>query len=282
MNKSKMKPILPLSGDVVFKGFFSDKKHTKYLIDLLNHYTDVEIKNGEAIEVVSSEETPQHAIDKRPRLDLRVRTAKGEYVNVEMQVEKYEHLLKRVQYYNHKIFATQLCAGDDYGKLAKVVSLVFIDKELDIFKGDAYINHIVYSHKESDIIYDEMGTFIFVAYNSTKNHHDIWSEILAAKTEKDFLRLEKRGGIMAEVIEELRLFSQDEKIRFQQEMYDKYELDQLYLKRQARREGLTEGKIAGQAEAVTQIAKRMLSMNYPLKDIVKITGLTESDLNALH
>ncbi len=233
------------------------------------------------IEIVSSEELPQHAIDKRPRLDLRVKTINGEYINIEIQVERYEHLLKRVQYYNNKIFATQLCAGEDYGKLAKVVSLIFVDKELGIFKGNSYINHIVYSHKESGIIYDEMGMFIFVAYNNLNNEHDIWAEILSAKTEEDFLRLEERGGIMAEVIEELRLFSQEEKIRFQQEMYDKYEMDQLYLKRQARREGLAEGEKRGEKKEKQKIALNLLKQDLDIAIISSATNLSLNELNDL-
>ncbi len=48
MDKSAMKPILPLSGDVVFKGFFGNKKHKKYLIHLLNYYTNIEIGDNES------------------------------------------------------------------------------------------------------------------------------------------------------------------------------------------------------------------------------------------
>ncbi len=275
MNIVDMKPILPLSGDIVFKGFFGDKKRIKFLVNLINYYTNMNIQEGQVLEVEIPEQVPLHSIDKMSRLDLLVKTDTGECINVEVQIEKYEHLLKRIQYYHHKVFASQLNAGDDYGKLSRTISIIYVDKHPDFFDDDMnYINHIVYSHEESGKIFKEMGMFIFVEYSKMVAEDDIWARLMAAKTDEDFKQLEERGGIMAEAIQELRYFSQNEKVRYAQMMREKYERDQLSLRNQARREGKIEGK--------QEMAKDMLSMGYSIEDVKKITGFSEQKLKSLY
>ncbi len=71
-------------------------------------------------------------------------------------VMKY-NLIKRIGYYNSKLYVEQLESGMDYKTLPNVISLVFVYH--DVFSGkyysDSYVNNIYLWHKESDTILED-------------------------------------------------------------------------------------------------------------------------------
>lgn len=46
--------------------------------------------------------------------------------------------------------------------------------------------------------------------------------------------------------------------------------------------GREEGKAEGKAEERKTIAKNLLTMNYPVESIARVTGLTPEEITALH
>ncbi len=94
----------PLSYDTVFKGFFSKEDNKNLLLSLLKNYLDLDIVSEDDIQFTNTELTPNKVDDKMPRLDLRVKIRTGESINVEIQSRFVPHFLKRLYYYNAKMY----------------------------------------------------------------------------------------------------------------------------------------------------------------------------------
>ncbi len=72
-----------------------------------------------------------------------------------MQIRRKEFFLKRIYYYNTKLYSQQLKRGGNYNNLRKTISLtftlydVFTEKEVSKSNSVAYINNVSLYHTES-------------------------------------------------------------------------------------------------------------------------------------
>ena len=99
--------------DVVFNFLFSAEANRRLLIDLLGSVLKP------ARPIVSIDLLPQRpdvadAEEKIVLLDLRVRLASGEYVDVEMQTRRHAALRERVLFYWARLYTGQLQRGRPY------------------------------------------------------------------------------------------------------------------------------------------------------------------------
>lgn len=60
-----------------------------------------------------------------------------------------------------------------------------------------------------------------------------------------------------------------------------FEMDQKSRMRTAREDGIAEGEARGRAEGRADTARAMKARNYPIQDIVDITGLTQDQIAEL-
>ncbi len=276
---SKKIKYAPLRYDRNFKGFFSRNQNKKYLIKLIKNYLSIDINSNDDIEFINTEMPADNINGKMPRADILIKVKKtnGEIVNIEIQVEKYYNLIKRVNYYNSKAFNEQLGYGEDYDKLKNVINLVFVLH--DVFtntKHNKYINNLVYTHLETGDVMDLDRRICFVELNKYKRNKelyekDIWAELLLAEDEEEFYELEKEGGIMADAVKELGYWTKEQKDRYWDDMYKKAELDYISNINGARREGKQEGIAIGEVRG-------LLMADVPNAKIIELTGATEEEI----
>ncbi len=108
---------------------------------------------------------------------------------------------------------------------------------------------------------------------------DDWADLLNAKTNEAFEDIEKRGGIMAEAVQKLNFFTQDEIDQYWDEMYEKYEMDMRsnahYWKNEGiaigRNEGISIGEKRGKIEG-------LLIADISYSKITELTGATEEEI----
>ncbi len=282
------KKYAPLRYDIVFKGFFSKEDNKNLLLSLLKNYLDLDIVNEEDIQFTNTELTPTKLDDKMPRLDLRVKLRTGESVNVEVQGNYMPFFLKRLYYYNTKMYSSQAVQGGIYGDLKKSMTLAFT--YYDIFDSEFYKNHIYLYHEESQakVLDDihlcviELSKYLKLKKNK-RIEVDDWADLLNAKTDMAFENIKKRGGIMAEAVRKLSFFTQDEIDRYWEDMYLKAEMDEntlkAYWKEQGLAEGRSEGRVEGRKEGIS-IGKieGMLTLGADIAKIMELTGVTEKEI----
>ncbi len=161
---------------------------------------------------------------KNPRFDIRLRLADGQEIDIEMQVLNHFNLIKRAEYYNSKLYAGQLKQGEDYSKLRRTISLIFVFH--DVFTNKEYVNSIVPTHIETGNIvkeckwmcYIELGKYMRQRESYEK---DIWADLLVAEEEREFEEIREGGGIMAEAVSRIEEYTQEEKDRYWDDMMAK-------------------------------------------------------------
>ncbi len=273
---------IPLKYDVVFKSFFSDKDNKKFLVSLLNHYLNLNLSIDDEVLLLNTELVSNKYKGKNPRLDLRLRLEDGQEIDLEIQVENHYNLIKRIEYYNSKMYSEQIKEGEDYSELRRVISLIFVFH--DVFKNDLYINNILPTHIETGEVikdsrwmcYIELGKYL--KYRE-KYEKDEWAELLVAENETDFNKILEGGGIMADAVKKIKEYTQEEKDAYWDDMMKKAELDRLSNFRGATRaaelRGRNEGIKLGKAEG---IVFGLLMAGLSDEEVIKKANITESDL----
>ena len=121
------KELLDVRNDFVFKSFFGDKRNTHLLTKFLNSILDLHIS---AIEYVDPHLESTNAEDKGSVMDVRVRTEKGEQINIEMQMGNHRAFPERMLIYWAKMYGSQDKAGRQYSKLRKAIQIIITDFDL--------------------------------------------------------------------------------------------------------------------------------------------------------
>ncbi len=305
MNKKKY-DYLPLRYDVTFKGFFAKDSNKKFLLALLNQYLNLDIEDESSIELLATELPPISSDSKIPTLDLRVKLKNGEQINVEMQLTSKDYFLKRIYYYNTKLYSEQLKNGEDYNRLKKTISLTFtlydmFTKEL-IGKTEhlTYINNAGLYHKESGKLLLDDVNLCFVELSRyqrlLKNNiveRDYWADLLLANSNEELAELSERSDIMAEAVRELKYFSEDDVARYWADMYEKAERDRRaersYAIKEAKKlaliegekRGISIGEKRGKEKEKEKIALTMLKSGMEAAMISKFTSLSLDEISDL-
>lgn len=94
-----------------------------------------------------------------------------------------------------------------------------------------------------------------------------------------------RNKTIKEAKKEVEYLTGDEEVKRINELKDKWERDRVsemnYLKSIAQKEGLKEGLKEGRKEKSIDIAKNMLNKDFPIKEVVSLTGLSEEEVKTL-
>jgi len=252
---SMNKPPLPLVYDYVFKRVFGE--HLSVLADLLQAVLSLPVTEHD-IRVVNPNFAADKKSDKLSSLDVKVETRQYGVIDVEIQVEDYDYLWKRFQYYTARMYVEQMHSGDGYEKLTKAISIVIIDFKL--FCDDAACHHCFRLHDvANNVEYPESIEINILEI--PKRHGNIskvsrWLEFFAARTEEEFMQLAHSSPEMEKAWGVIKQLSADEQERAEAEAIEKARRDVAARLRSAemkgREEGLAEGRVEGLAKGLAE------------------------------
>ena len=130
----KVKPI----NDFIFKKIFGEKGNEDILISFINAV--LKRTNKEPIleiEIIDNKQLTKEVInDKTGIIDVRARTAKGENVDIEVQLTDQGNMDKRTLFYWGKMYLENIKQGEDYTSLEKVITINILD--FDYLKTESY------------------------------------------------------------------------------------------------------------------------------------------------
>ncbi len=223
-----------------------------------------------------------------------------------MQLTSKDYFLKRIYYYNTKLYSEQLKSGENYDTLKKTISLTFT--LYDVFAEDgngeykdlSYVNNVSLYHKESLTPFIDDIALCFVELSryqrllaKNKVERDIWADLLLADSDEKLFELSERSDIMAEAVRELKYFSEDDVARYWADMYEKAERDRWAersyaikeAKKEARREArklaLIEGEKRGEEKEKKKIALNLLKQGLDIAVISSVTNLSLNEITNL-
>ncbi len=280
--------------DFGFKRLFGSEFNKELLISFLNAMFRGE-QNVQEVTYLNSEQLGDRIDARRAVFDVYCENDKGEKFIVEMQNVYQEFFKDRTIYYSTFPIREQAQRGGDWDFHPNSVYTIgllnfnFAEGLRDARRWHHEVKLMEVETKE--VFYDKL-TYVYVEipkFDKTEAEletmYDKWMYVL-----KNLSRLMERPTALQERVF-TRLFEQAEISKFNQSELLQYEdsvnayRDIVNAIKTAEKkkfeEGRAEGLAEGRAETLLVVAKDMLRMNLPVDYIMKITGMTEEEINEL-
>jgi predicted transposase/invertase (TIGR01784 family) len=281
----KAKYIHPFT-DFGFKKIFGEEASKPLLLDFLNallpqenRIVDLTFKN--------TEQLGQAEIDRKAVYDIYCESAIGEKFIVELQKAKQNYFKERTIYYSTFPIREQAEKGEWNYNLKAVYCVGILDFTFDDYESEPEKSEVVHTIKlknqHGKTFYDKL-TYIYL---EMPNFKQVEAEL---KTRLDkwlyFIKhLEEFQTIPTIFKDEvfIQAFEKAELAKFNQAELDSYENS---LKTYRDLKGVIdsafyEGKIEGKLEGKLEVAKSAKQLGLSIDDIIKLTGLSESEIQKL-
>jgi predicted transposase/invertase (TIGR01784 family) len=284
MSVLKEKYINPFT-DYGFKRLFGEEPNKDLLIDFLNELLPREQGKIKELTYLKNENLPETESERKAVFDLYCINGKGERFIVELQKAKQLFFKDRSLYYASFAIRDQAVKGANWKfELQKVYTIAILDFSFNLSDPEKWRHDIMLSDVVThEVFYDKL-MFIYLEmpkFNKTvdqlQNRYEKWLFIL-----KNLNILNRVPAALKEQIF-LKLFQTAEIAKFDKKELMEYH-DSLKQYRDlrnsldtAREEGVEFGKVQ------TQKANALVMIEEGFSDalILKITGLTQKELNEL-
>ena len=285
-----------VKNDVIFSYLFSHK-------DILKDFLEACLKEKlDILDVMNQFSLKRAYYDQKIGvLDIRVKVNDDKLVDIEMQRGKEKHFVKRILLYTGAFIRGQLEVGDKYGKLKNTVMISI--QEHSMFKGTEDY-HTVWKLK--DEVHPELGNLEGLEIHfielekfrkANPDMHEKLNQWLALIDTEDKERVDvamKENSKVKEAINKVDDFMSDEEAREIVRLREKWQMDYDSSIASAKEDGYEEGLKDGLVEGIEKgreegelnakiiIANKLLKKNSDIKEIIEITGLSETQILKLH
>ena len=278
--------------DAMFKAIFCNPKNTNLLKGLIEKCLKEKI---EVIEIKSPEVVKKNIYEKGKVLDVLV-YAGGRYINIEINSSYYNGVHRKNSAYIFNKYAEALKVGEDYLKMPEFIQIEFtnelpknypvlgkyeyIDEKTKIKRVDNLVTYeyniskIKEESKKGNRLYDFVAALDF-------NLEEIKKYCGDDEYMKKFSEELKRLNDDIEFTEFLS--AEEEARKTQNTLINAAKSEGLELGIiQGKKLGIDEGKKIGISQGKIEVAKNLLDLQMKISDIVKATGLSEKEINALN
>jgi predicted transposase/invertase (TIGR01784 family) len=294
--------------DVAFKKVFGSEKHKDILIHFINDILELKDNDQiEGVEFLSPIQDAEIASKKQSIVDVLCKDKNGVQIIVEMQVAPTKGFEKRAQYYAAKAYSRQLNKGQEadglYENLKAVIFIAIADYIVFPDKTEFKSDHVILDKNSHEHDLQDFS-FTFVELPKFKKEKieeldttlDKWCYFFkyAAKTsEADMKKIASSYKTIGDAYEVVNQYNWNEQqlIAYEQEtkrVWDnrsvlEFQLDKAKAEgmEKGMEKGIEKGITEGRSEEKIDLAKKMLSKNYPLSDISSLTGLSVTELQKL-
>lgn len=294
-----MEQLLDPKNDIVFKMLFTQSQNARLLHSLL---TAVLAPPEPIVEVeVLNPELPKHIVgDRNIILDIHVKLANGDHVNIEMQMAHHRNIWARMHYHWARLFSQAIKAGNDYSQLRPATVIFFTNfKEFRVSPEDYHLSFRIKELRDRTITNDYIKLEVIQlpqvfnlpldaerSDNSKMLLH--WSRLLCDPDNDLWKGQLMDDPIIKEAVEALRKLSEDPQARELARARDMWAFDMATMEKDAREEGLEkglekgreQGLEQGREQGLKQSARLMHKSGIELVKIAKILEVPESKLEA--
>ncbi|AEW87113.1 Rpn family recombination-promoting nuclease/putative transposase [Flavobacterium columnare] len=281
----KAKYINPFT-DFGFKKIFGEEASKNLLIDFLNTL----LPQHDQIKELSFKNTEQLGItdlDRKAIYDIYCQNEKGEKFIVELQKAKQNFFKERTIYYATFPIREQAEKGEWNYHLKSVYCIGILDFTFDDYESEPEKSEVVHTIKlknqNGKVFYDKL-TYIYLEMpNFKKQETDLNSRLdkwlYFIKNLEDFQNIPTifKDEVFTQAFEKAELAN------FGQWELDKYE-SSLKVYRDLKSiidTAFDDGKEEGKIQEKIEIAKQAKTMGLSIPDIIKLTGLSEKEINEL-
>ena len=263
------------TNDVLFKWFFT--RHQDLLKRLVAGMLGISIGSITEFVVTNPDIPPEAVGEKFCRLDINM-TVDGQRLDLEMQVADEGDYPIRSLYYWAREFSSSLKEGGEYIDLPRTIVisiLAFEEFECEEFYSEYHALEVTRNTLLTDkfcLKYYELPKLPEVT--DATDELKLWLALFSAKTEEDLKRIEAMGvSIMKQAIGAYRTVTATAEFREIERLRSRARSNEASALGNARRK-------AEKAKA-KEIAKKLLDGGDSIDKIIKVTGLTRGEVEAL-
>jgi len=271
------RPLLSPRNDLVFKLLFGDTRNTGPLADFLKATLDLPPEDFLDIVLVDPHLSGEGINDKQGILDVKLKTATGKIVDIEIQIAERPQMRERIVFYLSRMVTEQISRGEDYRKIERSICILITDY-VQIPENGCYHNRYrLHDPKTGSEFTDlvEVNTLELpkIPHNTDGTALWDWLKFLAAREEEELKMLTEKNPQIGKAVARLQELSEDERTRLLAESREKWEWDM-----QAIRE---KGFEDGREEGLLSVAQTALKKNLPIEEIMALTGLSREKIQSL-
>ena len=270
--------------DFAFKQVFAGNGESSEIIlkDFLNSI--LQLKDDDRIkEIVQLNpfNEREYIKDKQSIMDIKIKTEKDEYIDIEVQINDVDDYKKRSLYYWSKLYAESLGKGDSYYELKKSIVINILNFNI-IEENDKYHNVFVIKEREDntlfledlEIHYIELDKFkvdkdvnelndleewiVFLKECNEKHDSDIIEKLSSRKEEID-MAVKIMNKLSADEIEYQKYLAREKYImdEISKKKYAQYKMQQIKEQEEKAKKAEQEAKIeAEKAQKAAQDARK--------------------------
>jgi predicted transposase/invertase (TIGR01784 family) len=232
---------------------------------------------------------------------VKLLTATGKVINVEVQVLRFAAIRKRILYYLSKLLWEQLRRGDAYGQIRQVIGVIICNHVLPDEGGEAgalkeaalagrYLRSFSFRDDVTGESFTDLVKVITIELPKVPEEADQspawpWARFFTCRREKEFDMLAEEYPEVRNVVGVLKRLSWSEKRRALAEKAEMWRRDVQAVADDARQEGVAigveKGREEGRGEEKLETARRLKPMGLSTEQIAAATGLSLRDIETL-
>lgn len=287
-----MQDLLDPRVDVIFKRIFGSEHNKDVLLAFLNS-TFREAGEPPLTEIVllnpyTEADSPD---DKQSIMDIKAKTAKGELLNIEMQLFNPYHMEKRTLFYWAEMYYHQIPKGSNYNTLKKCVTINILN--YSCLPNDRY--HSVFHLREDHTGIPLLDDIEIHVIELTKlDRHSVpldrgglvnWLLFLKGVDKSNWEVLKMNEPMLKKAMDTLEFLSQDAAARMAYDARMKALSDEKSRIEGALEEGMAKGIEKGIEKGImkgkAETAIKLLALGIDIQTIAEATGMTREEIEAL-
>jgi len=277
--------LLSLRNDAVFKMFFSKKENEEELRGFLKAMTNLTDDDLAFVEVKNPTLTKENVGDKDFVVDIRIISASGDRLNMEMEMQMQNHdgFTRRMTSYNARQYASQLKRGEDYVKLKASISLIVTNFELFDDTDEAY-EYITYRRSNGKTFTNaqQFHTLDLTKLSSDRlEDYQIWGTLFKARNSEELKEVMATSEKMKQAGEKLWQLSADEEAREIAQAREESQWAWKHTLYHTEERAHAEGHEAGAKEKAIEMAKNLLISGVSEEIIANASGLSLQEIEEL-
>ena len=277
----KMAKFYTCRNDRAFKEVFLNPNNSDLLKALLEFILKIKI---DKLEIKKTELLSGNVNIKDKRVDAIVHTC-NKKIEIEINSQNKDYLHTRSTAYICNIYQSNASVGDTYNEDTDIIQVNLTwglgrnNDEMKIYKimnekGELYVKNFIIYEINMDY-YDKIWY--------SKNEEEIKKNqyMIMLDLDKKELKNMPKDKIVDKYITNVTIVNDDPEFqKYMSEEEDKKKIQNSLLS-EARENGINDGISKGVSQEKASIAKNLLSMNMPIEDISKATGLSVEEINKL-
>ncbi|MDR2625261.1 MAG: Rpn family recombination-promoting nuclease/putative transposase, partial [Zoogloeaceae bacterium] len=203
--------ILKPRNDAVFKRLMSDKR---LLVSFLQSALDLPPEDYAEVQIVDPHLLGEHPEDKLGILDVKVITAQGNVVDIEIQLNPVPEMRERALFYLSGMIREQVRPGESYRKIKRTICILITGYE-EIHDSMRYHNRYWLYDPDSRSLFSramEVHTLLpKLPEQGDETKLCAWLEFIRATKEEEFDMLAEKDPDIGLAVVKLKTLSQDER-----------------------------------------------------------------------